>query len=449
MTTLTSGALMLARPCETRTDTIRCAPVTSRRLPHVLLAAYVAFLVYGSFFPFEFHFDSATLRHGLDHAVVGLHDGRGHRTISAPDFVSNILLGVPFGLLMVCAGLAGASLPARTISVGLLDLGLAAAIEAGQLFTPDRTASVLDVAAQLIGSVVGVLVAHALRPDSAVALGPRLANKLRREPALATLLVLAIVAAADALYPYAVTLDISTVWENVKHVQWLPSSSLRRRASWADFFVQKVGLYSALGALAQVALRAYVAARRRLWAWIGLTALATALEGAKLFIVGRAPDVDSVLLAAAGALLGVTAVPALAGTAAVRAHWQGLLVAAAIALIAYEELTPFDFSLTASAIHAKTTRIEWLPFTSYYVAHPQAALLDFGTKLFLGALLGGALRVGFPRVPLVSVLGLSTILEAAQLLQTSHTTAVTDVISLYVGGRLGSHLITRYLADSR
>ncbi len=84
-------------------------------------------------------------------------------------------------------GRAGTSLGARLARVGLLDLVLSSAIEAGQLFIPARTASVFDVVAQVMGSLVGVRAAHAWLRTRRAAVRPCLLPLLQREPAVAAL----------------------------------------------------------------------------------------------------------------------------------------------------------------------------------------------------------------------------------------------------------------------
>lgn len=417
-------------------------PVTVRRLPAVLLLGYLVFLAYGSFFPFDFAYDPGRIRRVLDHPLPRLHDADGRRLVSFPDVVSNVLLGVPFGVLMAWSGLAGGPLATRVVRVVVADTVLAGAVEAGQLFAPSRTSSLNDVVAQVAGALAGLLLAHALSGASPCPLGPRLARALGHRPALALLLALAAVLAADALYPYAVTLDVSTVWHNVKSAQWRPLAGLRH-AFWPDLLVEKVLPWVALGGLARVAL---VPARGGLAAWAAATALGVALEGGKLLIVGRAPSVDGALLAAGGALVGVALGPTLARVAAERA--SAWLVATAAALLAYEELTPFGVLRSAAAVRARVARIEWLPFASYYFADPQSALFDVGKKLVLGAALGAAMRHASPRPRLILVLILAALLEAAQVFQATHIASVGDVLVIYLGALGGAYLVGRARAGN-
>jgi VanZ family protein len=412
--------------------------VTSRRLPTVVFSLYVVFVVYGSLFPFHFISDPHALRHLLDHPVP--------RRISLPDVAANLLLGVPFGALMVWSGLAGAGPVARLASVVLADTVLASVVEVAQLFVPGRISSVLDVAAQVAGSLGGLLVMQGLLASSRRPLGPRLAAALHRRPMLVLLLTLAAVLAADAVYPFAISLDVSTVWHNLKAGQWRPLGSLTC-GFWPDLLVEKLLVYAMVGVLARISLEGLGSGAAGPLAWAGVTTFAVALEGVKLLIVSRAPNVDTIWLGAAGALLGVTLLPALGRTTAVRRHAAALLVSGAVALLAYEELTPFIFVGSRSALLARLSRVEWVPFGAYYGADVQSALFDVGKKLVLGAAVGAAMRYASPRPRLVLVLLLGALLEAVQILQPVHIPATTDVLTLYLGALAGAHLLNRSLVS--
>ena len=418
-----------------------CPSVTSRRLPVVLLLTYVVFVVYGSLFPFDFAYDAGRIERVLEHPVPRLYDPDGRRLISIPDVVANILLGVPFGVLMVWSGLGGASLAVRLGRVILLDAVLASAVELGQLFTADRTSSVFDVAAQTMGSLVGLLIMPGVL---AWCRGPLDARPGARsaDGVLGVLLMLAVVLTADALYPYAVTLDVSAVWHNLKAGQWRPLASLTG-AFWPDVFVEKGLVYAAVGVLGRTALEKRAVGSPGLLAWTGAAGFAVMLEAAKLMIVGRAPNVDIVLLAALGGLVGVAVLPRVGRIPAVRTHAPALVIAGAVALLAYEELTPFTFVDSVSALRARVPHIEWMPFAAYYGADPQSSLFDLGKKLVLGGTVGAAMRYARARPRLLGVLLLAALLEAVQVGQPVHTASITDVVTLYVGAVLGATLVSR------
>lgn len=409
-------------------------PVNARRLPAILLLLYLIFLAYGSFFPFHFRHDPDALARFLAHPIP--------RRLSLSDVAANLLLGAPFGVLMVWGRWAGVSLAGGLVRVVVIDALLAAAVEAGQLFVPGRLSSAADVVAQVFGSAAGFLTARAFLAAAHDAIAPGLARGLRRRPVLVVLAVLVAALAADALYPYVPTFDVSSVWHNTKAGQWRPFGSFGR-AFWPDLLVEKVLPYAAVGVLARLALVTRPPGPAVGLAWAGAVALAAALEGGKILIVGRSPNVDTVGLAALGALAGATLGPSLGRWSWVRRHGAALLVALAAGFLVYEELTPWSFVGSLAAARERLPRIEWIPFASYYGADFQSALFDFGKKLTLGGALGAAMRHAWARPPLWLVAVLGVLLEALQVLQPAHIASTTDVLLLWTGALAGAHLVAR------
>jgi VanZ family protein len=406
-------------------------------MPRILLGLYFFCVVYGSFFPFRFDARPEAIRHNLDTAVFWPYDAAGHRIFSIPDVASNVILGLPLGLLLVAAYLAGPSLSSRLLGSGLLALLIGAAVEAGQIFTPGRTTSALDVICQVIGSVAGAAIGHAALGATRDSPGAHARRLLRGHPALGPLGALLLILAADALYPYAVTLDVSTVWSNVKDATWHP---LAGWPAWHAVVMERLLPYAALGVLAAMALRAArVVSHPRLTAWLLASAYALGLEAAKIFIEGRAPAAAHVLTAAAGALLGVL-IPA------VRLLSPAVLAVIAAAVLAYQELAPFDVVWSASHWATRLRDAEWLPFASYYWAEPQAALFDAGKKLLLGGLVGAAFRDAGIGAPAVWAGALAMVLEAAQIVERSHHAALGDALILTAGAVGGAALLARYRA---
>ena len=96
--------------------------------------------------------------------------------------------------------------------------------------------------------------------------------------------------------------------------------------------------------------------------------------------------------------------------------------------------------------------IEWLPFSSYYSAEPQAALFDLAKKLFLlgslGFLIAAGNRAASPRKRqvLATAVGLSVglILEAAQIGLQSRNPSLTDVLLFGGAAWAGAVVFERY-----
>jgi len=409
----------------------------------LLLGAYLLFIIYGSFFPFHFTADPATIRENLALAAVSFRDAEGRRNVSLPDLASNVFFGMPLGFLLVAGGLGARSSPLRRVAAsGLVGFLVASAVETGQLFVPDRIASIFDVMGQVAGTLAGALAAQGALAGGG-GLPSRLGVVLRARPLLGLLAALLAALAGDALYPYAVTLDVSTVWGNVKSSAWWPLDGLRAHP-WHALLVDRLLPYAAVALVAREA----VSRRPSLAVKVAIAALvlafAAGLEVAKLFIESRSLQASNALLAAAGALLGIAAAPLIGPLARAGKRW--VLAVAGVALVTYHQLRPFDFTGSATAIRDKAARIEWTPFASSIMADPQIALFDTGKKLVLGGLLGLILHVPGRHAGVWWTLLLAVLLEMAQLAEVSHQTSLTDVFLLTLGGRLGGLLLARYHA---
>ena len=420
-----------------------------RALPvHLLtrwaLVAYCAFVVYGSLFPFDFNASPEAIQRGRDRALLLPFDVSGRRLFSIPDVVSNVLLGAPVGFLVVVGGLGGRHAVTRIALAVALDTAFAAAVEVAQLLTPSRTASALDVAAQVVGAA-GTAVAAALaqavlrRPWGAM-----LARGVWDRPPVAIALGLGAMLAADAFYPFAITLDVSTAMDNLRAARLRPLGSLAR-GFWPDLLVEKAAVGAALGAACRLALAPWLGRAAALAALACCAAVAVALEVGKLGFVGRSPNVDNALFVSAGSLVGAVAIPWLQRPA-LRARAATWLIVVAVAALIYQELTPFDFTWSTHWARAKSARVEWLLFGSYYGAEAHSALFDLAKKLGLGAFFGASMRAAGRRGALGWGLALGVVLEALQLFQRSHIPALTDALSIGAGAGLGAWAVSRYRA---
>lgn len=412
------------------------------RRARLLLLAFAAFVVYGSFFPFSFRIDAAEVQRDLARfwTTLVLFDAHGRRLFSTMDLGSNLLLGLPVGYLLVRGRLVGARLAVQLAAVLAIELAFAGAVEIGQILAPTRTASALDVMAQAAGALAGGFAGHGRSGAVARGLEARATALVMERPALLVVAGLALVLAASALYPYALTLDVSTAWGNLKRGQWRPLDSLGRRF-WGDLIVDRPIPYAALAVAGSLAFPGHAGL-----VWGASTALAGCLEAGKLFIVGRAPNVDNVILAAVGGLVGIGIRGALTGTPTARAKAPARLAALCGLLVAYRALTPFDWMTSLDRVTAKAARIEWIPLASYFYANPQSSLYDLGTKLAWSAAFGAALRAWGSRAPGRWGLALGIALEALQLFQVSHVPSVTDALVIGAGAALGARALRRFRA---
>lgn len=405
----------------------------SRRLCARLLAGWCAFTVYGSFIPFRL--DPASVPAKLAQ-LEWMPFERGVSNFSNLDVVANVLLFLPFGFLLLGA-IAPAPRQPRPFGIaftGLAALVFAAALEIAQLFAADRVASAIDVEANVAGAVLGAALASLLLARIERS-GTPIIGAIRRDPALLGLALVVAYLAGQSFYPFAVTLDVGTLLDNLRSGRWSPFSIPQR--SWADVVMERVVPFALLAMLLGTAVRS-VPGRR----WTGrviasATAFALALELGKLFVVGRAPGMANVLLALPGIALG--ALLAARVSAGVSAPALGGL---ALLLLGYAELAPFSFDLSAANVAQQAARIEWAPFLAYFRAQPQIALFDLWNKVLRGALLGFALARGGAGGRLATAGGLAAGLsfETLQLLTIDRLASTTDVFVFGAAAWVGSRV---------
>ena len=407
-------------------------------IPRLLLIAWCCFIVYGSFIPFRFSADPEFVRSNL--AQVELFPfQRGTKNFSLPDVVSNVLLFIPFGLLLATGRfrILGQSWPRRIFLGGMLALGFAAAIELGQLFASGRRSSGIDAEFDVLGALGGAAGAYLLqRYETQV---DACLRAVRAEPALGPLALLALWLGSNAFYPFAVTLDVSTAWHNLTHAKWVPFRHPHGLS--LDRVVDEAVMFAILSALIRSVLRRHVSAvTAAAGAVVAAIAFSIALEFGKLLVVGRLPNMENVLLASVGAVFGVTVVPLLMAWPPVRKRPAGALAALALLLMIYYELTPFAFATSSSAITRQVARIEWLPLLSYSRADAPSALFDLWKKLLLSGFWGFtyAWAMGAPPWRAASAgLVAGGALEAGQLLTSGHIPSVGDTLIFGFGAWIG------------
>lgn len=430
------------------------SPLVDQRALRWLFVLVCLFILYGTFIPFRFSDDPGFLEsQWRGFLKPPFHNGR--KTFSFLDVIANFLLFVPFGSLLVGSGLrrlCSASFLRTLFWAGLCGFLFSLGIELGQVYSPGRTPSLLDAVINGVGAAVGgsfgFVLFRGLRGD----LGKAMLVVLCARPAWVLLALLLIVPVADAFYPFHLTLDVSTGWSNLKRTEWLPFRAGMHR-HWLDLIVEKVFVYAAMAYLVVLGFRQ---SQRIAGAAIPLGfcfAVGFFVEAGKLLFVGRVPNLENFLLAAAGALLGVLLVTPLSQTNICRRHGYKILLGLALALMIHAELSPFDWIASTEELTQRWQRIEWLPMAAYYGAEPQAALFDLGKKLFIAGPLGlllGAHRQAKGNCParlqaLLCGLLMGLILEACQLGLRSRTPSITDVLLFGAAACSGAALFAYWI----
>ncbi|WP_158295544.1 VanZ family protein [Crenalkalicoccus roseus] len=321
-----------------------------------LLAILLAGIAYASLYPFRF----APLPAGTELAEA-LRAAWNRPPGGRGDLLANLLLYLPLGFLLA-ALMAGRGVAAR---LGLAVLGaalLSGAMEAAQLFLPQRTSSVWDLACNAAGALAGAAAALLLGREL-----PRLPGELRRglaaEP-FAALLVLAWL--GWRLYPYVPVLDLQAWRDSLKPLLLAPAVEPFRTARLAVFWLAAAHLAEAV-------------AGRRLGRWL-VPALLLGTPAAAIPLAGRVLTLAE--LVAAG-----LALPAWA----LLRHRPGampLLAALMLAAVVASRLEPFAFEAAAKPFG-------WVPLRGLLQGTREAGLPAMLQKVFLyGGLLWLLVRAG-------------------------------------------------------
>ncbi|MFC0136109.1 hypothetical protein CR105_02110 [Massilia eurypsychrophila] len=179
-------------------------PAVSTLPARLFLAAVVAFIVYGSLFPFDFSGQAQSLEMFFAESRI---------FANRADATDNFILFLPLG---VAVHLAFRSYAARATAVLLAVLLLALGIQLLQLYLPSRIASVADAFWNTAGLAVGLLVAarvrHALRAQLS-------ADTAHRDLFLVCLVLLWFLYES---FPFVPTLDIGLLRAHVKSVVFAP-----------------------------------------------------------------------------------------------------------------------------------------------------------------------------------------------------------------------------------
>ncbi len=186
------------------------------RPPVWLWAILALFIVYGTLLPFHFVGDRSVVDDRLAHITLNrLASPDTNRGLSIPDVAQNMVLFLPFGLLGALAlDRRGANRAVTIAKVTTIAAVFSAFVETLQLFTLDRTTSLVDVIASTIGALAGALACGPLTarwaqwaPSPAAARG----RVLMSLPAFYPLVTASLLVGAAAWAPFDVTFDVGNL----------------------------------------------------------------------------------------------------------------------------------------------------------------------------------------------------------------------------------------------
>ncbi len=300
--------------------------------------AYAGLLSYGTLFPLE-HWTAP----GVSPWQLMAANARRHA--SWADLVTNLLIYVPLGLLLMRAlARRGVCLACRWLLVVCAGTALSAGLEYFQAWLPGRTPSLLDLGLNALGTALGASIGLVIDPA-----GPT-ATRLRHwrrawfptDPAVDLGLTTLGLWALAQLSPLVPSLDLDNLRQGVKPI-WLVVQG-ERRLDWSAFAAYWTSL-TGLGLLYRLLQRLRHGAVSRFLFFAALVLLI------KIPVVGRQLSAEAV------AALALTGISLLLLVSLSPRHVRLLAAALLIATMIFDALTP--------GIGAAATGFNWVPFRGH------------------------------------------------------------------------------------
>jgi len=409
---------------------------TRTKLPLALWIASAVFIVYGTTIPFNFVHDRQLVADHLGRLTwnpfIGADTGR---RVSIPDFVSNVLLFVPFGFFGMWALPGRLSLVARIALVAALGLALTVSVEALQLLTIDRTSSVSDIFANGSGALGGAVAAVLLSTLVEGFLRTVSAAGIATVPSFFPLLVATVVLLAAKLEPFDVTLDVGSVVPKL-HGFFANPIQLGVPTDEVLVFLQQLLFTSTLVVwLEEIS----IGSAQAIAALVGVV-VALGAEAGQLFIGARMPGLWDAGIGIAGALAGSRLGVSFVKSKKNPFWWAGVFVLTMVGA-AMQQLSPFTPA-------GDLRPFQWIPFLNYYafttsetVSHSAELLLLYFPLGFAFALATRRRRKRF-HVVLAATLLIAAPVEYFQRYIGGRFPDITDVALSLAGAWLGAWTAT-------
>ncbi|MEK6643346.1 MAG: VanZ family protein [Planctomycetota bacterium] len=462
-----------------------------RRLPEMLLAAYLLLLVYCCFIPFEF---GRVVRAGLGDARLGLYV----LPISIADILFNIGAYVPVG-----AGLFFAvrrrlwGRVASAIVPVIVGTGLSFLVEEGQVFDRLRVPSWIDVVSNGLGSVLGVCVGlFAEQPIRRLLSFGRSAAARNWWLAVAYSFVCFVLVVQ--LRPFDVVPDVKHTakvailrgdasplaqWDemakrleaDVKSDRRSGTELTRMRWEYTLDRMADVALYAAIAALLVVGLgrAGLTTSATYFWSMLSVMCLAACITVLRIFLISHGLDTATLACALVawpiGAAIGAKALYIHRRNAVTDRVSMGVFewprpVTTAVAFmtcgmtIAYG-LAPFDFDPKTDVACAFDQRACLVPFLGHFGQRANLAAYNISTDLLRFGALGAVLSfvaTGISSRPwrrrtfivVMATMAASVLCECVHLYQPTRHCDITKVILAGMGAFSGA-IALRWVMDFR
>jgi glycopeptide antibiotics resistance protein len=421
---------------------MRPPPKSTARL---LWAVFSLFVVYGTTFPFSFHWERGYWKWALSR-VNWLLLGGSPGDPNFSDLTQNILLFIPFGFLGYYS-LVFKSSPLKRLGIVAAGAALSAFVEFLQVFSGTRYPALSDVICNTAGTAAGLGLALMLKKSVVGFKSHPGARRFLDSESSFPAFIFLVLTVMGCWLPFDFTLEIGTVWS---HLKPLLDDPLRLSNPDDDMmnFIRFLLTTLFLCRMAQEAgLR-----RPALWGTALMAFAAVGLEGSQIFIQSRGPETQDAAVAVLGALAGGLAFfsPGFHLRPFIWSMAGGLAIFLSAATRA---LAPYHFTDRYSGFN-------WAFFQPQFAGSTFAAIGDFAESAMLFFPLGFLLAYFLPRIrpTAFSALlagGMALIVETFQGFIPGRYSDVTDVLGAVMGALAGSLALTRgwpafreYMADN-
>ena len=392
-----------------------------------LWVCYSLFIIYGTTIPFNF--DSQAIYQSISQiSWIPFVDPDGSRA-SISDLVQNILLFMPFGLLGFLSRTKKGII--SILVVTLLGFLLSAFAETLQLFSPDRTTSMSDIATNSIGSFTGAVAGFGLMDLVTYSVQIPGMKRYLNIRFLYPLVICTGLVVLGALHPYDFTLDVGSVLGKIKYILKNPFAF--------DFLLRDEGVYflryflfGLLWALCawEWALNSPILKGILISCVIGIM-----LEGCQIIVSSRMPTLQDITVVIGGSLCGGLFIRYWASRLNAGAGAVTFVIATIISASLFS-LSPFDFS-------AHNGRMNWLPFLPYYEITTFVAFSNFIESMLIYFPMGFILQYcGKEKsayvLSLIIALIICFTLEYTQQWVAGRYADITDVIGAMTGAFAGA-----------
>lgn len=402
----------------------------------VLWLLFTIFIFYGALIPFDFVFDNELIARKIRHfnwTPFVDPDGSRH---SIPDIVQNILFFIPFGFLGVLSFSRNKFFAIFLVS--FFGFVISLNIEILQLLTRNRVTSVTDLVCNTLGGIIGAVAAFILFGIFCLLMKSASFQRKFNNKFYYLFVFSFLVIAASSLQPFDFTLDVGSVWSNVKGVMENPG---QLTLNFTDEFV--VGFrFFLFAVITALWLRSI---NNSLWPVAGILLSASIgifFELSQFIVSSRSPSLQDLFVVIVGCSLGGVFALLLPKRIS-PIIWIVPMIVITFMTAAVQTLAPFEMRMAYLSMGM-------VPFLPYYESSTFTAIANFLEGMITYVPLGFVLQYAISHrrsafiliVIIVALLAYS--LEYAQGWIVGRYPDITDVIGAVIGAVIAGSLCLRW-----